>query len=131
MNQYSQGYGPTKKVLVALPKGLLELVDQTAKAEHRTRSDLIREALRRYLENFKRNNSYLRIVSEPEPGEMPESPAEPGRSTADSFADPRSDIRSKSEYEYHQARQNFLSYTSNPVGAQGISGNWGDYRSPE
>lgn len=43
------------KVLVALPAGLLEQIDEVALSEHRNRSDLIREALRRYIENFKRN----------------------------------------------------------------------------
>jgi len=43
-----------KKVLVALPPGLLEQIDFVAQVEHRTRSDLIREALRRYIDNFKR-----------------------------------------------------------------------------
>jgi metal-responsive CopG/Arc/MetJ family transcriptional regulator len=37
-----------KKVLIALPPGLLAEVDQMAVAEYRTRSDLIREALRLY-----------------------------------------------------------------------------------
>lgn len=40
-----------KKVLIALPPGLLMLIDDIAKAEFRTRSDLIREALRRYADN--------------------------------------------------------------------------------
>jgi metal-responsive CopG/Arc/MetJ family transcriptional regulator len=43
-----------KKVLVALPPGLLEQIDLVAQVEHRTRSDLIREALRRYIDTFKR-----------------------------------------------------------------------------
>jgi CopG family transcriptional regulator/antitoxin EndoAI len=43
-----------KKVLVALPPGLLEQVDFVAQVEHRNRSDLVREALRRYVEEFKR-----------------------------------------------------------------------------
>ena len=43
-----------KKVLIALPPAMLEQVDFIAQVEHRTRSDLIREALRRYLDNFKR-----------------------------------------------------------------------------
>lgn len=43
-----------KKVLVALPPGLLEQIDFVAQCEHRTRSDLIRESLRRYLETFRR-----------------------------------------------------------------------------
>ncbi len=42
------------RVLIALPPGLLEQADFVARAEHRTRSDLIREALRRYVENFRR-----------------------------------------------------------------------------
>jgi metal-responsive CopG/Arc/MetJ family transcriptional regulator len=42
-----------RKVLVALPPGLLEQIDFVADVEHRTRSDLIREALRRYIDSFK------------------------------------------------------------------------------
>lgn len=44
----------SKKVLIALHPGMLEQVDFIAESEHRTRSELIRESLRRYLENFKR-----------------------------------------------------------------------------
>lgn len=44
----------TKKVLVGLPASLLDSIDFAAQAECRTRSDLIREALRRYLDNFHR-----------------------------------------------------------------------------
>lgn len=40
-----------KKVLIALPPAMLGQVDELAKVEFRTRSDLIREALRRYLLN--------------------------------------------------------------------------------
>lgn len=40
-----------KKVLIALPIKMLEEVDALTKIEHRTRADLIREALRRYLAN--------------------------------------------------------------------------------
>ncbi len=43
-----------KKVLVALPVGLLEQIDFVAQVEHRIRSDLIREALRRYIDAFRR-----------------------------------------------------------------------------
>lgn len=43
-----------KKVLIALSPAMLEQVDYIAQYEHRTRSDLIREALRRYLDNFRR-----------------------------------------------------------------------------
>lgn len=52
-----------KKVLVALPPGLLEQIDFVASVEHRTRSDLIREALRRYIESFKRTQSPHMSVS--------------------------------------------------------------------
>ena len=52
-----------KKVLVALPPGLLEQIDFVASTEHRTRSDLIREALRRYIDTFKRNQGPRMQVS--------------------------------------------------------------------
>ena len=52
-----------KKVLIALPPAMLEQVDFIAQCEHRTRSDLIREALRRYLDNFKRNQQSHLTVS--------------------------------------------------------------------
>jgi len=39
------------KVLIALPPAMLEQVDQIAKNECRTRSDLVRESLRRYIAN--------------------------------------------------------------------------------
>jgi len=52
-----------KKVLVALPPGLLEQIDFVAQVEHRTRSDLIREALRRYIESFKRTQAPQMSVS--------------------------------------------------------------------
>ncbi len=52
-----------KKVLVALPPGLLEQIDFVAQVEHRTRSDLIREALRRYIDNFKRSQGPRMSVS--------------------------------------------------------------------
>lgn len=37
------------KILVSLPKDFLEEVDRTAHLERRSRSELIREAVRRYL----------------------------------------------------------------------------------
>lgn len=43
-----------KKVLVAFPPAMLEQIDFVAQCEHRTRSDLIREGMRRYLEQFRR-----------------------------------------------------------------------------
>lgn len=52
-----------KKVLIALPPAMLEQVDFIAQCEHRTRSDLIREALRRYLDNFRRSQAPQLAVS--------------------------------------------------------------------
>ncbi|MDE2100192.1 MAG: ribbon-helix-helix protein, CopG family [Patescibacteria group bacterium] len=52
-----------KKVLIALPPPMLEQVDYIAQCEHRTRSDLIREALRRYLENFRRQQGAHLMVN--------------------------------------------------------------------
>lgn len=52
-----------KKVLIALPPAMLEQVDYIAQCEHRTRSDLIREALRRYLDNFRRSQQSHMTVS--------------------------------------------------------------------
>ena len=52
-----------KKVLIALPPAMLEQVDFIAQHEHRTRSDLIREALRRYLDDFRRRQSALKVVT--------------------------------------------------------------------
>ena len=49
----------TKKILVALPLNMLSKIDFAAQAEGRTRSDLIREALRRYLDNFERQRLLL------------------------------------------------------------------------
>lgn len=50
-----------KKVLIALPQAMLEQIDYVATAEHRTRSDLIRESLRRYLGNFREDRA-LHVV---------------------------------------------------------------------
>ena len=41
------------KVLVNFPDEFLKDIDKIAELEHRTRSSLIREALRRYLSQFK------------------------------------------------------------------------------
>lgn len=39
----------TKRILISIDDAFLERVDERAKVEHRTRSELIREALRSYL----------------------------------------------------------------------------------
>ena len=41
------------KVMISLPEGFLSEVDKAAQSEHRTRSDLIREALREHLRAVK------------------------------------------------------------------------------
>lgn len=45
------------KVLVSMPDKFLESIDKIATDEQRTRSELIREALRTYLKNFRSINS--------------------------------------------------------------------------
>lgn len=52
----------TKIVNLSLPKNLLDEVDETAKAEYRTRSELVREALRQYVgrEKFSKLTASLR-----------------------------------------------------------------------
>lgn len=50
-----------KKILVQLPPGLLEQIDFVAQVEHRNRSDLIRESLRRYLDAFRRSQQQSRM----------------------------------------------------------------------
>lgn len=64
-----------KKVLIALPPGLLEQVDFIAQSEHRNRSELIREALRRYLDNFKRTQGVQLQPMNMERPQMTNTPA--------------------------------------------------------
>lgn len=54
-----------KKVLIALPERLLAAADAVAQAECRTRSDLMREALRRYIDayNDRRPASALQLTA--------------------------------------------------------------------
>ena len=64
-----------KKVLIALPPLMVEEVDYIAQTEHRTRSDLIREALRRYIDNFRRHQGIagpaVYTVEDPYPVQFP------------------------------------------------------------
>lgn len=62
-----------KKVLIALPPAMLEQVDFMAKCEHRTRSDLIRESLRRYLDNFRKQNLMPTSFTKPYETELAEA----------------------------------------------------------
>lgn len=49
------------KVLISMPDEFLEKIDSVAISEQRTRSELIREALRNYI---RRNNLFNRELSE-------------------------------------------------------------------
>lgn len=49
------------KVLVSVPDKFLEIIDETAQSEQRTRSELIREALRTYM---RRNIMFDRAKTE-------------------------------------------------------------------
>lgn len=55
-----------KKVLVALPAALLEKIDYIAALESRTRSDLIRETLRQYVDRFDLKQATLRRLNKTE-----------------------------------------------------------------
>ena len=52
------------KVLVSLPQEFLETIDRIAADEHRSRSELIREALRAYLETRQIRKMRLKQVME-------------------------------------------------------------------
>lgn len=51
-----------KKVLIVLAVGQLANIDRVAKAEHRTRSELIREALRRYVDDYDYRRAVIKGV---------------------------------------------------------------------
>lgn len=54
----------TTKILVSLPQEFLDEVDQLAAEEHRSRSELIREALRAYLEARQVRKLQLKRIAE-------------------------------------------------------------------
>ena len=58
------------KVMISLPDQFLSEVDQIAKSEQRTRSELIREALREYL---RKGKEYKRPIDNPQVKEAFES----------------------------------------------------------
>jgi metal-responsive CopG/Arc/MetJ family transcriptional regulator len=57
----------TKKVLLILPASMLVEIDHISEAEHRTRSDLVREMARRYIEDFRRKQNVLGVAREVSP----------------------------------------------------------------
>lgn len=56
-----------KKILIALTPGMLDELDSVAESEHRTRSDLVREAVRRYVHeaNQRRANARQAFFTKP------------------------------------------------------------------
>jgi|GEM_PF-248279 len=52
------------KILVSLPQEFLDNVDHAAAEEHRSRSELIREALRAYLETRHEKKSRVKTIAE-------------------------------------------------------------------
>lgn len=52
-----------QRIPVAIPPAMLKEVDALAKSEFRTRSNLVREALRRYIKSHWNNNYPPMIVS--------------------------------------------------------------------
>lgn len=60
-----------KKILIAIPPAMLEQVDFIAQCEHRTRSDLVREGLRRYIEGFRRQaGAHLTVSTFEKPAQV-------------------------------------------------------------
>lgn len=55
----------TKKILINLPKPMLERANWMAYTENRTRSDLVREALRQYERTFAERNPGVQIGALP------------------------------------------------------------------
>ncbi len=55
------------KVLVNFQDDFLQEIDKIAELEHRTRSSLIREALRRYISQFKNDSSQQQKESDMQP----------------------------------------------------------------
>ncbi len=53
------------KVLVNFQDEFLQEIDKVAELEHRTRSSLIREALRRYLSQYKNESSQNETENQP------------------------------------------------------------------
>lgn len=52
------------KILISLPQEFLEDIDRIAREEHRSRSELVREALRSYMEARQVRKSRLKQISE-------------------------------------------------------------------
>ena len=61
------------KVLIGLTPDFLQEVDWVAKQEHRNRSDLIREAIRRYIIEYRIQNALLAERMEQKPKKKPTS----------------------------------------------------------
>jgi metal-responsive CopG/Arc/MetJ family transcriptional regulator len=58
----------TKTLTISLPPPMVEELDRVRQREHRTRSELVREALRQYVAASERMQRIP--VADPEPGEL-------------------------------------------------------------
>jgi metal-responsive CopG/Arc/MetJ family transcriptional regulator len=52
-----------KPVTVSLPPPLVKIVDRLAKQQHQTTSELVREALRRYIRDVEADTAWRRAVA--------------------------------------------------------------------
>jgi hypothetical protein len=64
VNEFGQPIFP-KKVLIAIVPTMLWQIDHIARVESRTRSDLVREALRRYIAEFNRSTGAIPAYTRP------------------------------------------------------------------
>ena len=69
MITHEKGNRTMSKILISMPKDFLSQVDKFALSEHRTRSELIREALRSYIKrsnmpNIEKANRNATILEE-------------------------------------------------------------------
>lgn len=61
----------TVRVMISMPAGFLAQVDARAAQEHRGRSELIREALRRYMAPEQTRSGVARVAAELAPLDSP------------------------------------------------------------
>lgn len=66
----------SKKILIGFPHGMIEQLDYVASHEHRTRSDLVREACRQYLARFKQVNGISGAIPSLESADAEQSMAD-------------------------------------------------------
>lgn len=59
--------GPSKRVLIALPVAMVDALDDIANKECRTRSDMVRETIRRYIDGFRNNQTGSAVIASTPP----------------------------------------------------------------